>query len=44
MVENYIDISPAAARSNQDAVKILKSEILDITVKMTWLLQEYGIK
>ena len=31
MVENYIDNSPAAARSNQDAVKILKSEILDIT-------------
>ena len=41
MVENYIDNSPAAARSNKDAVKILKSvetfftdvkvEILDLT-------------
>ena len=35
MVENYIDISPAAARSNKEVVKILKSEILDITVKKT---------
>ena len=41
MVENYIDNSPAAARSNKDAVKILKLvetfftdvkvEILDLT-------------
>ena len=31
MVENYIDISPAAARSNKEVVKILKSEILDLT-------------
>ena len=44
MVENYIDNSPAGARSNKEAVKILKSEILDITVKKTWLLQEYGVK
>lgn len=31
MVENYIDNSPAAARSNKEVVKILKSEILDLT-------------
>ena len=31
MVENYIDISPGAARSNKEVVKILKSEILDLT-------------
>lgn len=52
--EDYIDHSPAGARSNQEAVNILMAvskmfsdmqiTIADIFLRMEWLLQEYYIK
>ena len=46
MVENYIDNSPAAARSNKDAVKILKSVqtfFTDVKLEILYLTCEKDI-